>query len=173
MYNGKAYVNTSNRKAPVYQLTPNEIDITNTQIGLIYPNECFGMHRSEGNVDFIVFRNSSGGISRGGFGSVEPDYTLYGTRKSNGSSLVVNNPVGGYYIHQLSKNMNWYIGTTKQASPLPAGTQVRIKDCTTGADNPSRIACKGYKKPNQNWVTQDFWVDFLQVGSMPSNRAVW
>ena len=28
MYNGKAYVNTSDRKVPVYELTANELDIT-------------------------------------------------------------------------------------------------------------------------------------------------
>ncbi len=47
MYNGTAYVNTSNKKVPVYELTANQIDITSKQIGTIYPNECFGIHGTE------------------------------------------------------------------------------------------------------------------------------
>ena len=174
MYNGKAFVNTSNRKVPVYQLTENEIDITNKQIGTIYPNECFGMHNSEGNVSFIVFRNSSGGISRGGFGSVEPEYTYYCERKSNGKTLSSNTPdKNGYYRHSLAKNMNWYIGTHKQSTPLPKGTVVLLKSCTTGADYPSRIFCSGYRKPGETKDTiKEFCIDFLTVGSMPSNRAI-
>ncbi|SHN61996.1 hypothetical protein SAMN02745247_02445 [Butyrivibrio hungatei DSM 14810] len=174
MYNGRAFVNTSDRKVPVYQLTKNEIDITNKQIGTIYPNECFGMHASEGNVSFIVFRNSSGGISRGGFGSVNPDYTPYCERKSNGKTLEKNLPDGaGLYSHTLSKNMNWYVGTHKQSTPLPKGTIIKIKSsCTTGADYPSRIFCAGYRKPGGKDVVKEFCIDFLTVGSMPSNRAL-
>lgn len=143
------------------------------QIGTIYPNECFGKTPSQVNVDFITFRNSSGGISRGGFGKVEPDYTLYCLRKSNGKSLEINNPDNGLYIHTLSKNMNWYIGSQKQAKPLPKGTLVKINSkCTIGADYPSRIFCQGYKKPGEKDETCEFCIDYLTVGSMPSNRAI-
>lgn len=144
------------------------------QIGTIYPNECFGKTPSQGNVDFITFRNSSGGISMGGFGKVEPDYTLYCLRKSNGKSLEINNPDSdGYYNHTLSKNMNWYIEEQKQTSPLPKGTIVKIRsNCAIGANYPSRIVCAGYKKPGKAPVEQKFWVDFLTVGSMPNNRAI-
>ncbi len=178
MYNGKAYVNTSDRKVPVYELTANELDITNKQIGLIYPNECFGIHPSEGNVSFVAFRNSSGVPAIGGFVSVEPEYTLYGERKSNGSALEKNTrDSSGYFVHTLSKNMNWYIGDQKQPVSLKAGTQVKIKDCTTGSDKYFRMACKmaklsgerEFKELNPGGV---FWIDFLTIGSMPYNRSI-
>lgn len=178
MYNGTAYVNTSSRQVPVYKLTDNQVDITSTQIGVIYPNECFGMHGSEGNVSLIAFRNSSGVPTIGGFGSVKPTFTLYGKRKSNGSTLVSNTAdSSGYYTHTLAKDMNWYIGTAKQSVALPKGTQVKIKDCTTGSSNFYRIACKKAKKPGESTFKElnpggTFWVDFLTIGSMPSNRAI-
>jgi len=174
MYNGTAYVNTANQKYPVYQLNSNETDITSKQIGTIYPNECFGIHPSEGNVMFVVFRNSSGGISIGGFGKAIPPYILYSKKKSNGNILLDNyKDSDGYYIHKLSKNMNWYIGTIKQKKPLEKGTLIRIKDCTTGSSYPTRIACSAYKlKDSNNWIAQKFWVDYLKIGSMPNTRAI-
>lgn len=178
MYNGTAYVNVSDRKVPVYRLTENCCEITNEQIGTIYPNECFGLHSGEGSATQITFRNSSGVPTIGGIVDVFPDCTLYGKKKSNGSTLV-DNPLDkeGYYVHTLAKSMNWYIGTQKQSTTLKAGTQLKIKDCTTGADHFYRIACEKAKKPGETEFSKlnpngVFWVDFLTIGSMPSNRAI-
>lgn len=178
MYNGTAYVNTSNRQVPVYRLTNNSCDVTNEQIGTIYPNECFGFHGGEGSASLIAFRNSSGTPQIGGIVDNHPEYTLYGTKKSNGSTLI-NNPLDneGYYVHTLSKTMNWYIGTQKQSTTLKAGTQLKIKDCTTGSDHYYRIACKKAKRPTDSEFVElnpggVFWVDFLTICSMPSNRAI-
>lgn len=79
----------------------------------------------------------------------------------------------GYYRNTLAKNMNWYVGTHKQSTPLPNGTVVLLKSCTTGADYPSRFFCSGYRKPGETKDTiKEFCIDFLTVGSMPSNRAI-
>ena len=87
----------------------------------------------------------------GGIVDNHPEYTLYGTKKSNGSTLI-NNPLDneGYYVHTLSQTMNWYIGTQKQSTTLKAGTQLKIKDCTTGSDHYYRIACKKAKRPTDS-----------------------
>lgn len=105
MYNGTAYVNVSDRKVPVYRLTENSCEITNEQIGTIYPNECFGLHSGEGSATQIAFRNSSGVPTIGGIVDVFPNCTLYGKKKSNGSTLV-DNPLDkeGYYVHTLAKS---------------------------------------------------------------------
>ncbi|MGN0307599.1 MAG: hypothetical protein ACI4DN_05225 [Lachnospiraceae bacterium] len=107
-----------------------------------------------------------------------PKRVPYGEKKSNGSTLV-DNPMDsqGYYTHTLAKTMNWYIGTAKQSTTLPAGTQIKIKDSTTGSEHYYRIACKKAKRPTDSDFVElnpggIFWVDFLTLGSMPSNRAI-
>ena len=180
MYNGKAYVNISNQYIPVYALDSSQINITNQQIGTIYPNECFGMHPTEGNYPFVTFRNSSGSTSIGAFATNNwPTMVLFRERKSNGTSLLVNSPDNeGYYQHTLSKNMNWYIGGELQSPYLPQGTIVKVSDCTTGSTHYYRMACKQAKRPGETQFTElnpngIFWVDFLSTGSMPSNRSMW
>lgn len=179
MYNGKANVSLSKTQVPVFQLNAGHTGVTNKQIGIIYPNECYGTHRTETSLDYVVFLNGSGVVELGGFGTVEPEATFYTSRKSNGSTLSVNTPDSqGYYTHTLSKNMNWYIGTTKQSVALPKGTQVKIKDNTTGATYYTRIACSKAKRPTDSTFKElnpggVFWVDFITTGSMPSTRSIW
>jgi len=86
----------------------------------------------------------------GGFDTEnEPTSVLYKLKKSNGTTLVDNTPENfGRYYHTLSKNMNWYIGTTQQANYLPQGTIVEIDgQCETGAVYYYRVASFRAKRP--------------------------
>lgn len=180
MYNGTAYVSTNSTKVPVYEFDEYDVNLTNNRIGWINPNECFGMHPTEADIPFVAFRNASGGTSIGGINpSDKLTCVLYGKKKSNGTTLL-DNPLDsdGYYRHTLSKEMNWYIGSTKQLNPLPKGTLIQISDCTTGSDHYYRIACKKAKRPTDTKFKElnpggIFWIDFLTTGSMPSNRSLW
>ncbi len=180
MDNGTAYISKSTNAVPVYKYTEDTHQVTNIQIGAIYMNECFGIHPAgEWDNDFVVFRNASGVVDVGVFGNEKPIKIKYVERKSNGSTLLVNSPDSeGYYTHTLSKAMNWYIKKTQQPKALPAGTQLKIKDATTGGDHYTRMACKKAKQPGENVFTElnpgdVFFVDYITTGSMPGNRSIY
>ena len=152
-------------------------ELRSTIIGYIYPNECFtmaGFSESHGTYT-IYFRNSSGAVQLGYVDHTinSMPYNLY--KVSNG--VLVSNPyTNGYYIHTIKSgyNMNWYIGTTRQSTPLPGGTELYCSDDAiyAGETHPYRILFHGYKVPGGEFVRQTFWIDYLTLGSLVSNRVI-
>lgn len=148
------------------------------QIGLMYPGECFtenGFSETD-PVHVVLFRTASGTLRQGYIhNSMKLDYFNKWT-VSNGK-LVANNPVNGYYVHTIKSgyNMNWYIGEAKQTSPLPGGTKLYFSGTAIGAsaNHPYRIMFNGFKRPTDSAMKKiDFWIDFLTLGSLISNRVI-
>lgn len=151
------------------------------KIGLIYPGECFTIDGFDETrpVHAIYFRDSSG-TPRRGYVHTDIRVANYQLWKVSNGSLVENPRTSdGYYIHTIRSgyDMNWYIGSTKQASPLPAGTLLYFSGWSdsylvAGERYPYRICFNGYKKPGGSFVKKDFFIDYLTLGSLVSNRVI-
>lgn len=170
-YHATASVNTSGQAIPIY----NDLVTGKRKIGTLYNNECFSYLNYGENYGCIKFRNSSGTLQYGyideetapdGWASSFTDFV------SNGSTLL---PAQGNE-HVIKRGpLRYYLGSDK-AGTLPVGTYVRISD-TCGAEYDHRLRLLEYNS-NGSWVNPNkndkyAWIDFLTLGSMPGNRAIW
>lgn len=174
----RACVNKTSTTYPVYAS-----DLT-TVIGHLYPNECYAYGSGAEASTWIYFQNPSGNVVIGWLKSTNsPLPTNYMYYKASGNQLVANTTVTAsdgnkYYTHTIKTgyDMNWYIGTTKQNTTLPAGTILYTNDSSAGASYPYRMYFVGYKKPNGTFTKPNsgngFWVDFLSIGTHPYNRVL-
>ena len=147
-----------------------------TIIGYIYPNECFTYAGfSESFRTYTIYFRNAAGVVQLGYVDDSIRYAPYNHYKVSNGVLVPNPYTNGYYIHTIKPgyNMNWYIGTTRQNTPLPGGTELYSDDCAyAGEEHPYRILFQGYKIPGGEFVRQSFWIDYLTLGSLVSNRVI-
>jgi hypothetical protein len=202
-----AWVNRSTSNIPVYEKTVSSgahtggVTAGGTQIGTIYPNECYTLIPNPENPPFtvnyvtcyqIIFRDGNG-VEKKGYIETSPGYTLgeygwvssqepYHYFNSNGSSLVnsATENIGGvtYRIFTVQKAVTYRNSSGASQGTLAVGTKLATDQSTTGQTYGGYMLFKKKKVGSGSW--QDLigstygFVDLgLSQGSMPNGRAIY